>query len=209
MTSHRQIVARSGRNWSLDHGPFRDVSKLPERGWTLLVRASIESAPTGCLASGASRCPHATRRPEVTARSDGGVGPHSDCATSLSASRIQAAALVWGRRHDLSAQAALPLRSFSGSSPDRARFLARRRPPLPPDVAHDGARSTRVRRPRSNSAPSAAKLRRSSISPHHLRLPGVTPIRIWAFLHARRRSMARCRNLPRMPEISRGIERRS
>ena len=34
-----RLVARHGRTWRVEHGPFRrrDLKRLPSRGWTLLV----------------------------------------------------------------------------------------------------------------------------------------------------------------------------
>ena len=139
-----RLVMRSGRRWTVRHGPFRraELKRLPARGWSLLVQGVDQvDARAARLLRRFSFLPYA-RLDDVMvsyAPPGGGVGPHFD---SYDVFLLQGAGR---RRWQVSAQRDLAL------VPDAPlRILERFRPTrewivetgdllyLPPRYAHDG-----------------------------------------------------------------------
>lgn len=78
-----RLVIRDGRQWSLDHGPFRrkDLSRLPARNWTLLVQGVDLHLDDGArLLSRFDFVPRARLDDLMVSYAvpGGGVGPHFD-----------------------------------------------------------------------------------------------------------------------------------
>src|SRR5262245_31501775 len=76
-----RLVTRMRGRWHVDSGPFRqrDLARLPERGWTLLVQGVENHLPAArALMARFDFIPHA-RQDDVMvsiAPPGGGVGPH-------------------------------------------------------------------------------------------------------------------------------------
>ena len=139
-----RLVIRSGRNWSLQRGPFRsrDFRKLPKAGWTLLVQGvNLYHRDADALLRRFSFIPYARLDDLMISYAvpGGGVGPHFD---SYDVFLLQARGR---RRWQISAQSDLALR------PDLPLKILRRFKPeqqwilspsnmlyLPPSYAHHG-----------------------------------------------------------------------
>ena len=125
-----RLVMRSGRRWTVRHGPFRraELKRLPARGWSLLVQGVDQvDARAARLLRRFSFLPYA-RLDDVMvsyAPPGGGVGPHFD---SYDVFLLQGAGR---RRWQVSAQRDLalvpdaPLRIYLDAAPNvRARRRA-------------------------------------------------------------------------------------
>ena len=139
-----RLVLRDGRRWRVRHGPFgsRELKRLPQRGWTLLVQGVEQALPAARgLLDRFSFIPYA-RLDDVMvsyAPAGGGVGPHFD---NYDVFLLQGE----GRRHwrvsrqrNLELVAGAPLRILRRFRPARDWVVG----PgdllyLPPRCAHDG-----------------------------------------------------------------------
>jgi 50S ribosomal protein L16 3-hydroxylase len=139
-----RLVTRSGRRWQVADGPFkpRELARLPERDWTLLVQGVNHVLPQArTLLSRFAFLPYA-RLDDVMvsyAPPGGGVGPHFD---SYDVFLLQLAGTRRWRvsaQHDLALLRNAPLRLLARFRAEREWRLA----PgdmlyLPPRCAHDG-----------------------------------------------------------------------
>ncbi len=139
-----RIVVRSGRTWSLAHGPFRraDFKSLPARNWTLLVQGVNLHVPAAdALLRRFAFVPYA-RLDDVMvsyAAPGGGVGPHFD---SYDVFLLQAAGRRrwrYGPQADLALRPRLPVKILARFAPRHEAIIG----PgdllyLPPRYAHDG-----------------------------------------------------------------------
>ena len=139
-----RLVLRDDRRWRVRHGPFgaRELKRLPQRGWTLLVQGVEQALPAARgLLDRFSFIPYA-RLDDVMvsyAPAGGGVGPHFD---NYDVFLLQGE----GRRHwrvsrqrNLELVAGAPLRILRRFRPARDWVVS----PgdllyLPPRCAHDG-----------------------------------------------------------------------
>lgn len=139
-----RLIQGRGRDWQLDHGPFRprDFKALPETAWTLLLQSLNHHLPAAdALLSRFDFIPHA-RLDDVmvsVAAPGGSVGPHVD---SYDVFLLQGSG---HRRWDISTQSDLalidgaPLKILRRFKAEASWVLA----PgdmlyLPPQVAHHG-----------------------------------------------------------------------
>ena len=139
-----RIVRQTKDGWRVQHGPFepRDLSRLPRRGWTLLVQGADHALePAARLLREFSFIPYA-RLDDVMisyAAPGGGVGPHFD---SYDVFLVQGQGeRHWrvGRQNDLTLVQDAPLRILKRFAPrhewtlEGGDLLY-----LPPHWAHDG-----------------------------------------------------------------------
>ena len=139
-----RLVIRSGRGWSLAHGPFKrkDFAGLPARGWTLLVQGVNFHVPAAdALMRRFAFVPYA-RFDDVMASyaaPGGGVGPHFD---SYDVFLLQASGRRrwrYGRQADLALRPRLPLKILARFTPEHDAVVeAGDLLYLPPNYAHDG-----------------------------------------------------------------------
>jgi len=78
-----RLIQRSGREWQLDHGPFRkaDFKRLPKSDWTLLIQSLDHLMPeAGALLAQFAFIPHARLDDLMVSYAvpGGSVGPHFD-----------------------------------------------------------------------------------------------------------------------------------
>ncbi len=139
-----RLVVRSGRQWSLTHGPFRrsDFKSLPERNWTLLVQGvNLHYAPADALLRQFAFLPYA-RLDDVMvsyATPGGGVGPHFDSYDVFLLQGSGRRRWRYGRQADLSLRADLPLKILRRFTPQYDTVLAAGDMLyLPPAYAHEG-----------------------------------------------------------------------
>ncbi len=139
-----RLVIRDGKNWQLEHGPFKAArfAKLPEKNWTLLVQGLNLYVPAAdALLRKFSFLPH-VRLDDVMvslAAPGGGVGPHFD---SYDVFLLQG----MGERHwrlseqsDLELDPNAPLKILKKMKPSQeVSLVAGDMLYLPPQVAHDG-----------------------------------------------------------------------
>jgi 50S ribosomal protein L16 3-hydroxylase len=139
-----RLVIREGKNWLLEHGPFKAarLAKLPEKNWTLLVQGLNLYVPAAdALLRKFSFLPH-VRLDDVMvslAAPGGGVGPHFD---SYDVFLLQG----MGERHwrlseqsDLELDPNSPLKILKKLKPSQeVTLVAGDMLYLPPQVAHDG-----------------------------------------------------------------------
>jgi len=139
-----RIVVRTGRRWSVDHGPFapRALASLPPRGWTLLVQGTnLVDARADALMRRFRFIPYA-RLDDVMvsyAAPGGGVGPHVDSYDVFLLQGFGRRRWRWGTQRDLAFVPDLPLRILARFEPGHDEVLG----PgdmlyLPPQAAHDG-----------------------------------------------------------------------
>ena len=139
-----RLVVRTGRRWSVEHGPFmrKRFSRLPAHDWTLLVQGLERMLPAARhLLSHFSFIPY-SRLDDVMisyAPAGGGVGPHFD---SYDVFLLQGPGQRrWGvsRQRDLALVDDAPLKLLKRFSPDGHCLVS----PgdllyLPPAFCHDG-----------------------------------------------------------------------
>jgi 50S ribosomal protein L16 3-hydroxylase len=139
-----RIVQRTRGRWRVQHGPFsfRDIRRLPQTGWTLLVQGvDLALGQAARLLREFAFLPYA-RLDDIMvsyAAPGGGVGPHFD---SYDVFLVQAA----GERHwrvsgqrDLELVADAPLKLLKNFRPDREWTVAAGDVLyLPPRYAHEG-----------------------------------------------------------------------
>ena len=139
-----RLVVRSGRRYTLAHGPFRraDFKALPARGWTLLVQGvNLHSDAADALLRRFAFIPYA-RLDDVMvsyAAPGGGVGPHFDSYDVFLLQGFGRRRWRYGRQRDLTLRRGLPVKILRTFEPDHDAVLA----PgdmlyLPPAYAHDG-----------------------------------------------------------------------
>lgn len=139
-----RLVVRSGKGWSVDHGPFtpKALASLPARSWTLLVQGTnLVDARADALMRRFDFLPFA-RLDDVMvsyAAPGGGVGPHLDSYDVFLLQGFGRRRWRWGRERDTAFVPGLPLRILARFAPDHDAVLA----PgdllyLPPGEAHDG-----------------------------------------------------------------------
>lgn len=139
-----RLVLRSGRRWSVEHGPFdpRTFASLPPRAWTLLVQGTnLVDARADALMRRFDFIPYA-RLDDVMvsyAAPGGGVGPHVDSYDVFLLQGFGRRRWRWGAQRDVEFVPGLPLRILARFAPTQDEVLG----PgdmlyLPPDAAHDG-----------------------------------------------------------------------
>ncbi len=139
-----RLVVRTGRGWSLAHGPFRraDWKALPARDWTLLVQGvNQHDDRADALMRRFSFLPY-TRLDDLMvtyAAPGGGVGPHVDSYDVFLLQGFGHRRWRYGRQDDLSLRGGLPVKILRRFAPQHDEVLA----PgdmlyLPPAYAHDG-----------------------------------------------------------------------
>lgn len=139
-----RLVAREGRGWRMQRGPFarRSLPPLQRPGWTLLVQGvDLHDQRAHELLHGFDFIP-AARLDDLMisyATDGGGVGPHFD---SYDVFLLQAQGTRrWriGRQRDFTLQEGVPLKILANFEPEEEHLLE----PgdmlyLPPGYAHDG-----------------------------------------------------------------------
>jgi len=139
-----RLVVRTGKRWSVDHGPFapRTLASLPARAWTLLVQGTnLVDARADALMRRFDFVPYA-RLDDVMvsyAAPGGGVGPHVDSYDVFLLQGFGRRRWRWGAQRDLAFVPDLPLRILARFAPSHDEVLG----PgdmlyLPPQAAHDG-----------------------------------------------------------------------
>jgi 50S ribosomal protein L16 3-hydroxylase len=139
-----RLVVRTGRRWSVDHGPFarKALASLPARAWTLLVQGTNLVDPRAdALMRRFAFLPYA-RLDDVMvsyAAPDGGVGPHLDSYDVFLLQGFGRRRWRWGAQRDAAFRPGLPLRILARFTPTHDAVLG----PgdmlyLPPGDAHDG-----------------------------------------------------------------------
>ncbi len=139
-----RVIVRSGRNYSLEHGPFARGAfrQLPARDWTLLVQGvNLVSDDADALLRRFAFIPFA-RLDDVMvsyAAPGGGVGPHFDSYDVFLLQGFGRRRWRYGRQDDLSLRPNLPVKILRKFTPQHDDVLV----PgdmlyIPPDVAHDG-----------------------------------------------------------------------
>ncbi len=139
-----RLLVRSGRAWSLEHGPFsaRVLRTLPATDWTLLVQgANLESDAADALLRRFSFLPFARLDDLMVsyAAPGGGVGPHFDSYDVFLLQGFGRRRWRYGRQQDLALRPGLPVKILRRFMPEHDAILA----PgdmlyLPPAYAHDG-----------------------------------------------------------------------
>jgi 50S ribosomal protein L16 3-hydroxylase len=139
-----RLVVRSGRSWSLAHGPFkaREFDVLPARNWTLLVQGVNLHVPAAdALMRRFAFLPYA-RLDDVMvsyAVPGGGVGPHYDSYDVFLVQGNGRRRWRYGRQADLALRPKLPLKILARFAPrDEAVVERGDLVYLPPHFAHDG-----------------------------------------------------------------------
>ncbi|MBK6803513.1 MAG: hypothetical protein IPG84_00940, partial [Betaproteobacteria bacterium] len=121
-------VVRSGRRWSVDHGPFapRALASLPSRAWTLLVQGTnLIDARADALMRRFDFIPYA-RLDDVMvsyAAPGAGVGPHVDSYDVFLLQGFGRRRWRWGAQRDVAFVPDLPLRILSRFAPDHDEVL--------------------------------------------------------------------------------------
>ena len=139
-----RLVVRSGRRWSIEHGPFtrKAFVSLPARSWTLLVQGTnLVDARADSLMRRFDFLPFA-RLDDVMvsyAAPGGGVGPHLDSYDVFLLQGFGRRRWRWGAQRDTAFVPGLPLRILARFAPTQDAVLG----PgdmlyLPPGDAHDG-----------------------------------------------------------------------
>ena len=139
-----RVVVRSGRRWTMEHGPFRRTywKTMPATGWTLLVQGvNLHSDAADALLRRFAFLPYARLDDLMVsyAAPGGGVGPHFDSYDVFLLQGEGRRRWRYGRQADLSLRAGLPVKILRRFTPQRDALLA----PgdmlyLPPSYAHDG-----------------------------------------------------------------------
>jgi 50S ribosomal protein L16 3-hydroxylase len=139
-----RLVRRAGRDYALEHGPFRprDFRALPPRGWTLLLQGvNLVDRASDALLRRFAFLPYA-RLDDVMvsyAVPGGGVGPHFDSYDVFLLQGFGRRRWRYGRQRDLALRPRLPVKILRRFTPSHDALLA----PgdmlyLPPAIAHDG-----------------------------------------------------------------------
>jgi 50S ribosomal protein L16 3-hydroxylase len=139
-----RLVLRERGRWTLAHGPFsrRDLERLPERNWTLLVQGvNLHVRTADALLRRFDFIPHARLDDLMAsyAAPGGGVGPHFDSYDVFLLQGEGRRRWRIGRQRDLALRPGLPVKILARFRPQHEYVLG----PgdmlyLPPDVAHDG-----------------------------------------------------------------------
>jgi 50S ribosomal protein L16 3-hydroxylase len=139
-----RLVVRDGSRWSIAHGPFRraDLSALPPRHWTLLVRGvNLHHRDADALLRRFDFVPFARLDDLMVslAAPGGGVGPHFDSYDVFLLQGPGRRRWRYGRQRDLALRTGLPLKILKKFAPRHDAVLG----PgdmlyLPPSFAHDG-----------------------------------------------------------------------
>jgi hypothetical protein len=123
-----RLVVRTGKRWSVDHGPFapRALASLPPRAWTLLVQGTnLVDARADALMRRFDFIPYA-RLDDVMvsyAAPGGGVGPHVDAYDVFLLQGFGRRRWRWGAQRDVAFVPDLPLRILSRFAPDHDEVL--------------------------------------------------------------------------------------
>ncbi|MFO1397265.1 MAG: cupin domain-containing protein [Burkholderiales bacterium] len=139
-----RLVVRSGREYTLAHGPLRksDFRGLPDKDWTLLVQGiNLHDAPSDALLRRFSFLPSARLDDLMVsyAVTGGGVGPHFDSYDVFLLQGFGRRRWRYGRQDDLALRPNLPVKILKSFTPEHDHVFA----PgdllyLPPAYAHDG-----------------------------------------------------------------------
>ncbi|MEP7329019.1 MAG: cupin domain-containing protein, partial [Betaproteobacteria bacterium] len=139
-----RLLVRSGRAWTLEHGPFpaRLLRTLPAVDWTLLVQGvNLESDAADTLLRRFAFLPFARLDDLMVsyAAPGGGVGPHFDSYDVFLLQGFGRRRWRYGRQQDLALRPGLPVKILRRFVPQHDTVLA----PgdmlyLPPAYAHDG-----------------------------------------------------------------------
>ncbi|MCC7326056.1 MAG: cupin domain-containing protein [Burkholderiales bacterium] len=139
-----RLVVRTGRRYTLEHGPFRKAAfkSLPERDWTLLVQGvNLHSDAADALLRRFAFLPYARLDDLMVsyAVEGGGVGPHFDSYDVFLLQGFGRRRWRYGRQDDLTLRPGLPVKILRCFAPEHDAVLA----PgdmlyLPPTYAHDG-----------------------------------------------------------------------
>ncbi|MFO1325046.1 MAG: cupin domain-containing protein [Burkholderiales bacterium] len=139
-----RIVVRTGRSYTLEHGPFRraDFRALPARNWTLLVQGvNLYSDAADALLRRFAFVPYARLDDLMIsfAAPGGGVGPHFDSYDVFLLQGTGRRRWRYGRQRDLALREGLPVKILRRFDPTHDDVLC----PgdmlyLPPAYAHDG-----------------------------------------------------------------------
>jgi 50S ribosomal protein L16 3-hydroxylase len=139
-----RLVVRTGRRWSLDHGPFRrrDFAALPARNWTLLVQGiDLHLDEGGRLLSLFGFVPKARLDDLMVSYAvpGGGVGPHFDSYDVFLLQGPGRRRWRIGAQTDLALRDDVPLKILKHFEPEAEHVLE----PgdmlyLPPRYAHEG-----------------------------------------------------------------------
>jgi 50S ribosomal protein L16 3-hydroxylase len=139
-----RLVIRSGKTWSLEHGPFKASrwKSLPARDWTLLVQGLNLHVPAADdLLRRFSFLPYA-RLDDVMisiAAPGGGVGPHFDSYDVFLLQGIGVRRWRLSEQRDLELDSNAPLKLLKNFKPEQTHDLVSGDMLyLPPHVAHDG-----------------------------------------------------------------------
>ncbi len=143
-----RVVRRTGRRWSLEHGPFTPaaLSRRPARDWTVLVQDTNHfSTRAAALLSRFAFIPHARVDDLMVsyATPGGGVGPHVDSYDVFLVQGMGRRRWQVSRQRDLGIVPGLDLQVLARFEPENEWVLE----PgdmlyLPPGVAHHGVAET-------------------------------------------------------------------
>ncbi len=139
-----RLIVRDGRDYSLEHGPFRkaDFRALPGRDWTLLVQGvNLHSDAADTLLRRFAFLPYARLDDLMVSYAvpGGGVGPHFDSYDVFLLQGFGRRRWRYGRQQDLALRPGLPVKILRRFVPEHDAVLS----PgdmlyLPPAFAHDG-----------------------------------------------------------------------
>ncbi|HUP29114.1 MAG TPA: cupin domain-containing protein [Usitatibacter sp.] len=143
-----RLVAKRGRTWSLEHGPFdaRRLARLPPRDWTVLVQDTNHFSPRAAALLGCfDFIPHA-RVDDVMvsyAVPGGSVGPHVDSYDVFLLQGHGRRRWQISRQRDIAFVPGVPLKILERFVPEEEWTLeAGDMLYLPPGVAHHGVAET-------------------------------------------------------------------
>jgi 50S ribosomal protein L16 3-hydroxylase len=139
-----RLIVRSGRQYRLEHGPFRksDFRSLPARNWTLLVQGvNLCDRASDALLRRFAFLPYARLDDLMVsyAVAGGGVGPHFDSYDVFLLQGFGRRRWRYGRQDDLALRPNLPVKILRSFTPAHdAVFAPGDMLYLPPAFAHDG-----------------------------------------------------------------------
>jgi 50S ribosomal protein L16 3-hydroxylase len=139
-----RLVVKSGRDWTLKHGPFRrgDFRGLPPRGWTLLVQGLNLVLPAAeMLLRRFDFLPYARLDDLMVSYAvpGGGVGPHFDSYDVFLLQGMGRRRWRVGTQQDLALRDGLPVKILRRFRPEHEWTLqGGDMLYLPPRYAHDG-----------------------------------------------------------------------
>lgn len=143
-----RLVVRSGRAFTLEHGPFRksDFKGLPARNWTLLIQGiNLYDDASDALLRSLAFLPFARLDDLMVsyAVEGGGVGPHFDSYDVFLLQGFGRRRWRYGRQDDLTLRPNLPVKILKSFTPAHDHVFE----PgdllyLPPCYAHDGVAIT-------------------------------------------------------------------